>query len=68
MNSSVMDLLHSLMEPVRESCSESGMGGSALKAARKALHELHTQDKNVETTDQLMVRNNSHSSNSFSQP
>ena len=54
-HSSVLDMIH-LIDPVRETCSDSGISGSALKVTRKALHELHTHDKNVETSDQLMVK------------
>lgn len=48
-------MLMFLMEAIQTNFQQASAVGSSSRA-QKALNELHTQDKNVEMTDQLMVR------------
>ena len=53
--SMVIDLLNALMPSIGETYQSLSPLGSTLRAQR-ALQELRTQTKTIETTDQLMVR------------
>ena len=51
----VIELLQSLMGPIEKHCLQTSAVG-ATSRAQTALQELHVNDKNIESTDQLMVR------------
>ncbi|XP_013777424.1 E3 ubiquitin-protein ligase UBR4-like isoform X2 [Limulus polyphemus] len=51
----ILSLLQYLLPAVVKSCQRNSPIGSSTRAMR-ALHELHTQDKALEHTDQLMVQ------------
>lgn len=48
-------MLMFLMEAIQTNFQQASAVGSSSRA-QQALNELHTQDKTVEMTDQLMVR------------
>nr|XP_023697265.1 E3 ubiquitin-protein ligase UBR4 [Paramormyrops kingsleyae] len=50
----VLDMLVFLMDAIQTNFQQASAVGSSSRA-QQALHELHTQDKTVEMTDQLMV-------------
>lgn len=50
----VLEMLMFLMEAIQNNFQQASAVGSSSRA-QKALNELHTQDKTVEMTDQLMV-------------
>uniref|UniRef100_M4AWS3 Ubiquitin protein ligase E3 component n-recognin 4 n=1 Tax=Xiphophorus maculatus TaxID=8083 RepID=M4AWS3_XIPMA len=50
----ILEMLMFLMEAIQTNFQQASAVGSSSRA-QKALNELHTQDKNVEMTDQLMV-------------
>lgn len=50
----VIELLQSLSEPIEAHCNRTSAVGATARA-QKALLDLHTRDKNTESTDQLMV-------------
>ena len=50
----VLDLLVFLMDAIQANFQQASAVGSSSRA-QHALNELHTQDKTVEMTDQLMV-------------
>ncbi|KAJ7306602.1 hypothetical protein JRQ81_009992 [Phrynocephalus forsythii] len=50
----VLDLLHFLMEAIQGHFQQASAVGSSSRA-QQALHQLHTLDKTVDMTDQLMV-------------
>lgn len=50
----ILDMLMFLMEAIQTNFQQASAVGSSSRA-QQALNELHTQDKNVEMTDQLMV-------------
>ena len=50
----VIELLQSLMGPIETPCLQTSAVGATTRA-QKALQELHANDKNIESTDQLMV-------------
>lgn len=51
----VLDLLSFLMDAIQTNFQQDSAVGSSSRA-QHALNELHTQDKTVEMTDQLMVQ------------
>lgn len=51
----VLDLLNFLMEAIQINFQQASAMGSSSRA-QQALNQLHTLDKTVEMTDQLMVR------------
>lgn len=51
----VLDLLSFLMDAIQTNFQQDSAVGSSSRA-QHALNELHTQDKSVEMTDQLMVQ------------
>lgn len=51
----VLDLLNFLMDAIQTNFQQDSALGSSSRA-QQALNELHTQDKTVEMTDQLMVQ------------
>lgn len=50
----ILEMLMFLMEAIQTNFQQASAVGSSSRA-QQALNELHTQDKNVEMTDQLMV-------------
>lgn len=50
----ILEMLMFLMEAIQTNFQQTSAVGSSSRA-QKALNELHTQDKAVEMTDQLMV-------------
>ncbi|KAK5619189.1 E3 ubiquitin-protein ligase ubr4 [Crenichthys baileyi] len=50
----ILEMLMFLMEAIQTNFQQASAVGSSSRA-QKALNELHTQDKNVEMTDQLMI-------------
>ena len=54
-SSTALQLLQQLMDPLAETGSQCASGMGAGRAIRAALEELHTAEKSVETTEQLMV-------------
>lgn len=51
----ILEMLMFLMEAIQTNFQQASAVGSSSRA-QHALNELHTQDKSVEMTDQLMVR------------
>lgn len=51
----ILEMLMFLMEAIQTNFQQASAVGSSSRA-QQALNELHTQDKTVEMTDQLMVR------------
>lgn len=50
----VLEMLNFLMDAIQINFQQASAMGSSSRA-QQALHELHTLDKSVEMTDQLMV-------------
>lgn len=50
----ILEMLMFLMEAIQTNFQQASAVGSSSRA-QQALNELHTQDKSVEMTDQLMV-------------
>ncbi len=50
----ILEMLMFLMEAIQTNFQQASAVGSSSRA-QQALNELHTQDKTVEMTDQLMV-------------
>lgn len=51
----ILEMLIFLMDAIQTNFQQASAVGSSSRA-QQALNELHTQDKNVEMTDQLMVQ------------
>lgn len=55
LNTTVLHLLQTLMGPVIETSGPSSQAMGAAQLINNALEDLHSLDKTVETTEQLMV-------------